>query len=79
MAKNTPINARDLRAMGLIPGLGRSPGGGRGNPLQYSCLETPHGQRCLGDYGSWGHKDLDMTEWLSTAQHRLVKTLALVE
>ena len=33
--------------LGLIPGLGRSPGGGHGNPLQYSCLESPHGQRSL--------------------------------
>ena len=36
--KNPPANAGDL---GLIPGLGRSPGGGHGNPLQYSCLENP--------------------------------------
>ena len=33
--------------LGLIPGLGRSPGEGNGNPLQYSCLEKPHGQRSL--------------------------------
>ena len=33
--------------LGSIPGLGRSPGGGHGNPLQYSCLENPHGQRSL--------------------------------
>ena len=33
--------------LGSIPGLGRSPGGGRGNPLRYSCLENPHGQRSL--------------------------------
>ena len=54
---------------GLIPGLGRSPGGGHGNPLQYSCLESPHGQRSLVGYSSCGHKELDMTEQLSTAQH----------
>ena len=35
---------------GSIPGLGRSPGGGHGNPLQYSCLENPHGQRSLVGY-----------------------------
>ena len=35
--------------MGLILGLGRFPGGGHGNPLQYSCLENPHGQRNLAD------------------------------
>ena len=44
MVKNLPVNAED---MGSIPGSGRSPGGGYGNPLQYSCLENPHGQRSL--------------------------------
>ena len=38
VVKNPPTNAGDLRNMGLIPGSGRSPGGGHGNPLQYSCL-----------------------------------------
>ena len=36
--KNPPANAGDVRGMGLIPGSGRSPGEGNGNPLQYSCL-----------------------------------------
>ena len=39
--KNLPANARDLRDMRLIPGSGRSPGRGHGNPFQYSCLENP--------------------------------------
>ena len=39
--KNLPANARDLRDVGTIPELGRSPGEGHGNPLQYSCLENP--------------------------------------
>ena len=39
--KNLPANVGDPRDMGSIPGLGRSPGGGHGNPLQYSCLENP--------------------------------------
>ena len=39
--KNLPANAGDIRDAGLIPGSGRSPGGGHGNPLQYSCLENP--------------------------------------
>ena len=52
-----------------IPGSGRSPGGGHGNPLEYSCLENPHGQRSLADGSPRGHKELDMTKWLSTAQH----------
>ena len=38
---------------GSIPELGRSPGGGHGNPLQYSCLENPHGQRSLAGYNPW--------------------------
>ena len=41
MVKNPPVNERDIRDMGLIPGSGRSPGGGYGNSLQYSCLESP--------------------------------------
>ena len=47
MVKNPPANAGDIRNVGLIPGLGRSPGGGNGNPLQYSCLEDPM------DTGAW--------------------------
>ena len=43
-------------------GLGRSPGGGQGNPLQYSCLENLHGQRGLAGYSPWGCKESDMTE-----------------
>ena len=41
MVKNLPAIAGDVRDLGSIPGLGRSPGGGHGNPLQYSCLENP--------------------------------------
>ena len=50
--------------MGLIPGSGRSPGGGHYNPLQYSCLENPHGQRSLVGYSLWGREESDMTERL---------------
>ena len=45
--QNPPANAGDIRDTGLIPGWGRSPGGGYGNPLQYSCLENPM------DRGAW--------------------------
>ena len=45
--KNLLASARDIRDTGLIPDSGRSPGGGRGNPLQYSCLENPV------DKGAW--------------------------
>ena len=41
MIKNPPANAGDIRDVGLIPGSGRYPGGGHGNPPQYSCLENP--------------------------------------
>ena len=61
-------SARSVGDLGSIPGLGRSPGGGHGNLLQYSCLENPHGQRRLEGYGPWDHKESDTTEWLSTAQ-----------
>ena len=49
MVKNLPTNANagDVRHTGLIPGLGRSPGEGNGNPLQFSCLENPM------DRGAW--------------------------
>ena len=45
VVKNLPANTGNVRDMGSIPGLGRSPGGSYGNPLQYSCLEKPHEQR----------------------------------
>ena len=41
VVKNPPASAGDIRDMNSIPGLGRPPGGGHGNPLQYSCLEKP--------------------------------------
>ena len=41
VVKNPPVNAGDIRELGSIPGLGGCPGGGHGNPLQYSCLEKP--------------------------------------
>ena len=41
VVKNLPANARDIRDVDLIPGSGRCPEGGHGNPLQYSCLENP--------------------------------------
>ena len=62
-SKESACNAGGL---GSIPGLGGSPGGGHGNPLQCSCLENLHGQRSLAGYSLWGCKELDMTERLST-------------
>ena len=51
--KESTCKARDL---GLIPGLGRYPGGGHGDPIQYSCLENPHGQKGLVGYHPWDHR-----------------------
>ena len=48
VVKNPLANAGDTRDMSSISGLGRSPGGGNGNPLQDSCLENPHGQSLAG-------------------------------
>ena len=53
VGEESACNAGD---MGLIPGLGRSPGEGHGNPLQYSCLGKSHGQRNLAGYSPWGRK-----------------------
>ena len=50
--------------VGLTPGSGRSPKEGHGNPLQYSCLENPHGQRSLAGYSPRGHEESDTTERL---------------
>ena len=61
VVKNLPANAEDIKDSGSIPGLGRSPGGGHGNPLQYSCLENPM-DRILVGYSPWGHKESDITE-----------------
>ena len=64
--KVSVYNAGDL---GLIPGSGRFPEEGNGNPLQYSCLENPldKGASC-----PWGHKELDMTERLHSLNGPLV-------
>ena len=57
-------SACDAGDQGSFPGLGRSPGGGHSNPIQYSCLES-HGQRSLTGYSPWGSKESDMTEQLT--------------
>ena len=67
-SKESACSERDL---GLIPGLGQSPGRGHGNPLQY-CLENPHEQRSPAGYSLWGHKELDMTERQSTVQWHIL-------
>ena len=61
VVRNPPANAADVRDAGSIPGLGRSPGGGHGNPLQYSCLENSM------DGGAWRvmvHRVTNSQTWL---------------
>ena len=55
-----PANAKDIRDAGSIPGLGKSHGGGHGNPLFLP--GESHGQRSLAVYSPWGLKELDTTE-----------------
>ena len=53
---------RDIRDVGSVPGLGKAPEGGHGNPLQYSSLENPMDRWSLVGYSPLGHKESDMTE-----------------
>ena len=66
VVKNPSANAGDVRDRGLIPGLGRSPGEEHDNPLQYFCLENPHGHRSLAGYSPWDRKESDTTKQLSS-------------
>ena len=59
VSKESICNAGDLD---LIAGLERSPGRRHDNPLQYSCMENPHGQRSLVGYSPWGGQESDTTE-----------------
>ena len=65
VGKESTCNAGDSSS---IPGLGSCPGERISYPLQYSCLEDPHGQRSLEGYSPRDHKESDTTEGLSTAQ-----------
>ena len=63
--KESACNAGDTGDMSLIPGSGRSPAGGHGNPLQYSCLENHMDRGSWGGYSPRGCKESDMTERLT--------------
>ena len=67
MVKSSPANAGDITDVGLNPGLGRSPGGGHCNPLQYSCLENAHGQRSLVGCSLKGRKESNTTKVIGHA------------
>ena len=62
MVKNPPANAGDIRDMGSIPGLGSTPGGRHGNPLQYSCLENPMDREAWQATAHRAAQSLDTTE-----------------
>ena len=62
VVKNLPANAGDIGDTGPIPGSGRSPGGGHGNPFQYSGLENPHGQKSQEVYSPQGHTESDTSK-----------------
>ena len=68
VVKNKPANAGDTGDTSLVPGLGRSPGGGHGNPLQYSCLENPMDQEVWWATVHRGCKESDKTEVTQHAQ-----------
>ena len=59
VVKNPPANPGDAKDADSFAGLGRSSGEVNGNPLQYSCLENPHGQKTLAGYNPWGRKESD--------------------
>ena len=61
VVKNPPANEGDISNVGLIPVSGRSPGGGNGNPLQYSCLANPVDRGAWLGYSPWGHRESDVT------------------
>ena len=66
VVEKPPANAGDIRDVGSIPGLGRSPGGGHGNPLQYSCLENPM------DRGPWWATVHGVTKSRTATEHFLL-------
>ena len=68
--ESLPANAGDAGARVRSLGGEDSPRGGHGNPLQHSCLETPHGQKSLAGYCPWGPGESDTTQRLKTAPHK---------
>ena len=71
--------------LGLIPGLGTSPGEGNGSPFQYSCPENPHGERKPGGYIPWGHKEsgtteqLKLTSYTQNSSHILLYSILILD
>ena len=78
MVKNPSANAGNLRDTGSIPELGRSSGGGHGNPLPVFLPGEFQGQGSLAGYSPWGCKELDMTELHSTHINTNVKPYRVI-
>ena len=73
MVKNSPANIGEARDMGSIPGSGRYPGGGKGNPLQYSCLGNPM------DIGAWKVAVHSITKsWIQLSMHTHTHTIIII-
>ena len=72
--KNLPVNTGDARDVGLILGLGRAPGVGNGNPLQYSCLENSMGR---GTGQATVHRFVKSQIVLNTRTHRFVRNSSM--
>ena len=68
VSKESACNTRDIKDMGSIPGSGRSPRKGNGNPTPVFLPGESHGQRSLAGYSPWGRKELDTTEWPTHTQ-----------
>ena len=78
VVKNPPAITEDVRVEGSIPGSGRSPGGGNGNPLQYSYLENPMDRGAWrATVSPWGHKELDTIEQLTLSLSHIKLTEVL--
>ena len=78
VVKNLPADAGDARDVGSIPGSGRSPGRGHGNPLQDSCLENPMGRGAWRDTGHGVAKSRTCLKRLSTAQPNVLLSKTMV-
>ena len=70
MVKILPANAGDARDADSIPGLGRSPGVGNGNPLQHSCVKDSMERGALAGYSPWNHRESDVTEGLRSSSSK---------
>ena len=75
VVKNPPANAGDVRDACLIPGSGRSPGGGDGNPLKYSCLEDLMDRALMAGYSPQGCKESVTTEATEHAARIIFKNI----